>query len=478
MNWRFTTTTAGILLAGGVFLAMRHGDLPTDQCWAAAVTLLCATWWVFESLPLAATSLVPLVVFPLTDVLSERDTAAAYGDPLVLLFMGGFMLAQSAEHCGAHRRLAHAIVSNVGHTSGRRLVLAFMLATAFVSMWVSNTASALMMLPIAIAVLENDTSGKLGIPLLLGIAYSASIGGIATPIGSPPNGVFLAAYKTATGQTVPFHQWILIGGSVAALMLLGTWLVLTRGLAGVQSVDVEDEGPWTVTQRRVIGVLGLTALAWITREIPFGGWSMILGADNAGDTTVALTAVVALFLIPSGEGDGKRLLDWPTAQAIPWGVLLLFGGGIAIARAFETSGLSATMGQLVNDLHDWPPLAILGTLSFAVTFLSEFTSNTATSNILMPLLAGAALANHLNPAMLMFPGTLANNLAFMLPVGTPPNALVFGTGRVRIADMVRIGLVVNLIGVVVVTLVCWQMVPFVFGTKELISQPVRLNKSF
>jgi sodium-dependent dicarboxylate transporter 2/3/5 len=466
MNMRFGSTLVGVLFACGVYVAMQYGEFPTNQRWTAAVTVLCTTWWIFESLPLAATSLVPLAVFPLAGVLTERDVAAAYGDPLVLLFMGGFMIAQSAERCGAHRRVAHAIVATIGHTSGRRLVLAFMLATAFVSMWVSNTAAALMMLPIAIAVLEGDTSGKLSVPLLLGIAYSASIGGIATPIGSPPNGVFLAAYKTVTNQTVPFHEWMMVGGIVAALMLLATWLVLTRGLAGVPSVDVEDEGPWTVGQKRVILVFGLTALAWITREIPFGGWSQLLGASQAGDTSVALAAVVALFLIPSGEGDGERLLDWPTAAKIPWGVLILFGGGIAIARAFDTSGLSTTLGQLVSVLNHWPPLAILGTLCFAVTFLSEFTSNTATSNILMPILAAASSANDLNPAFLMFAGTLANSLAFMLPVGTPPNALVFGTGRVRMADMVRIGIVVNLIGVVIVTLVCWQMVPLVFGVGQ------------
>ena len=463
MKFKFWSTIAGVLLAGVTFALMRRSELSPDQCWTAAVTVLCATWWICETLPLAATSLVPLVVFPMTGVLTERETASAYGDPLVLLFMGGFMLAQAAEHSGAHRRLAHAVVATIGQTSGRQLVLAFMLATAFVSMWVSNTASALMMLPIAMAVLESDTTGKLSVPLLLGIAYSASIGGIATPIGSPPNGVFMAAYKTATGETVPFHQWMLIGGIVAVLMLVATWLLLTRRLGGVPSVSVEAAGKWTTAQKRVMTVLGLTALAWVTREIPFGGWSALFDTDEAGDTTVALAGVIALFLIPNGEGNGQRLLDWPTAQRIPWGVLLLFGGGIAIARAFEASGLSTTMGQLVDVLHDMPPLAVLGTLCLAVTFLSEFTSNTATSNILMPILAATAAANDMNPAFLMFPATIANSLAFMLPVGTPPNALVFGTGRVRIADMVREGIAVNLVGVVIVSLVCWKLVPFVFG---------------
>ena len=467
MQRRYWTTIAGLLLAGATYVAMWQGGLPGVQCSTAAVTVLCAVWWICESLPLAATSLVPLAVFPIAGVLTEREVAAAYGDPLVLLFMGGFMLAQAAERCGAHRRLAHAIVARVGSTSGRRLVLAFMLATAFVSMWVSNTAAALMMLPVAIAVLECDTSGKLGMPLLLGIAYSASIGGIATPIGTPPNGVFLAVYKNATGDTVPFHQWMVIGVIVAALMLAAAWLVLTWRLSGVPPVKIESEGAWTVAQKRTLLVFGLTAAAWITREIPFGGWSAFVGISEAGDTTVALTAVVALFLIPSG-GDG-----WRAAARLAHGPreslgtsCILFGGGIAIAKAFEASGLSASLGELVTVLRDWPTLAVIGTLCVVVTFLSEFTSNTATANILMPVLAAAAKANGMDPVMLMFPATLSNSLSFMLPVGTPPNALVCGTGRVRIADMVRYGLVLNLAGAAIVTLVCWKLVPLVFGVGE------------
>ncbi len=463
MKSRYPSTIAGLVLAAITYFAMSHGGMPTAQCWTAAVTVLCAVWWICESLPLAATSLVPFAVFPLLGVLTEREVGAAYGDPMVLLFMGGFMLAQAAEHSGAHRRMAHAIVAKVGKTSGRRLVLAFMIATAFTSMWVSNTAAALMMLPVAMAVLECDESGRLGVPLLLGIAYSASIGGIATPIGTPPNGVFMAAYEKATGATVPFHEWLILGGTVAVLMLAVAWIVLTWKLRGVPSVHVEIEGEWTVPQKRVLAVLGLTALAWITREIPYGGWSELVGASEAGDTTVALVAVVVLFLLPSGAGDGKRLLDWPTAKQIPWGVLLLFGGGIAIAKAFEVSGLSTSLGGLVGMLRDWPTLAVLGVICISVTFFSEFTSNTATSNILMPILAAAAAANGMEPAMLMFPATLSNSLAFMLPVGTPPNALVFGTGRVRMADMVRYGLLLNLAGSVIVTLVCWKLIPIVLG---------------
>ncbi len=470
MKSRYPSTIAGLALAAITFMLMASQGMTTPQCWTAAVTVLCAIWWIFESLPLAATSLVPFVIFPLSGVLTERDVGAAYGDPMVLLFMGGFMLAKAAEHSGAHRRLAHAIVAAIGHASGRRLVLAFMVATAFTSMWVSNTAAALMMLPVAMAVLECDESGRLSVPLLLGIAYSASIGGVATPIGTPPNGVFMAAYATATGVSVPFHEWFALGSIITVLMLAVAWIVLTWRLGGVPGVEVDSEGEYTVMQKRILVVLGLTALAWITREIPFGGWSELfstyVGPSAAGDTTVALAAVVALFLLPSGARDGSRLLDWPTAKSIPWGVLLLFGGGIAIAKAFDASGLSTSIGGLVGVLSDWPTLAVLGTLTVSVTFFSEFTSNTATSNILMPILAAAAAANAMAPAMLMIPATFSNSLAFMMPVGTPPNALVFATGRVRITDMVRYGLILNLASSVIVTLVCWKLIPVIMAGGE------------
>jgi sodium-dependent dicarboxylate transporter 2/3/5 len=468
MGSRAWSTLGGALLAALVFAATDQAGLTKAQSWTAAVTVLCAVWWIAESLPLAATALVPLAVFPLAGLLDESQVAAAYCDPLVLLFMGGFMMAKAAERWGAHRRIAHGMIAFVGGTSGRRIVLAFMLATAFVSMWVSNTAAALMMLPVALAVLEQDASGKLGTPLMLGIAYSASIGGVTTPIGTPPNGVFQNAYKVATGTTVPFTQWLLVGGLVATLVLFAAWVVLTWRLANVPPIAMEERTAWTVAQKRTLLVFAIAALAWITREIPIGesgagGWAAWLGVEQVGDTTVAIVAALALFLLPSGDEKGERLLDWPTAAQIPWDVLLLFGGGIAIAKAFEASKLSELIGQVVTTLGDWPTLAVIGTVCVAITFLSEFTSNTATSNILMPVLAAAAKAGGLNPAMLMFPATLSNSLSFMLPVGTPPNAIAFSSGRVRVRDMVRVGIVLNLVGAAVTTLVCWKLLPVVFG---------------
>jgi solute carrier family 13 (sodium-dependent dicarboxylate transporter), member 2/3/5 len=467
MSMRTWSTLGGILAGAMVYIALRVARMPEAQCSTAAVTTLCAVWWIFESLPLPTTSLVPLAAFPILGVLTEKQAAAAYGDPIVLLFMGGFFISKAAEHCGAHRKIAESMLATIGSTSGPRILLAFMLSTAVISMWISNTATALMMLPVALAVVENDASGKLAVPLLLGVAYAASIGGIATPIGSPPNGVFLAVYRGVTDQTVPFYQWMLIGGAVAVLMLLAAWFVLSWKLRGVEPLQLERNGLWTVAQKRTLMVLGLAALAWITREIPFGGWSGLLDSTAAGDMTIAIVASIVLFLVPSGTDDGGRLLDWQTAARIPWGVLILFGGGIAIATAFESSGLSAVIGETVYGFHDWHPLAVTSLVCLGVTFLSEVTSNTATSNILMPILAAAAKANDMDPAVLMIPATLSNSLAFMMPVGTPPNAIVYASGRVRIADMVRYGLVLNLVGAAIVAVGCWQLLPMVLGTASV-----------
>jgi sodium-dependent dicarboxylate transporter 2/3/5 len=467
MRPRYRSTIGGLLLAAVVFAWMRAVGLTDAQCWTAAVTTLCVVWWIFEALPLAATSLVPLAVFPLTGVLNERQAAAAYGDPIILLFLGAFMVSKAIEHWGAHRRIADAIMARIGGTTGPRILLAIMLTTTLCSFWINNTAVALMMLPVALAVLERDTSGKLAVPLLLGVAYCASIGGIATPIGTAPNGIFQSNYARVTGHTVPFHEWIVMGSVVALLMMVAAWLVLSWSVRGVSSAPIQSGGKWTKAQVRTLIVFGLAALAWITREVPLGGWSgqlaHLFGVTQAGDMTVAIAAALALFLIPSGEEGGGRLLDWTTAVSIPWGVLILFGGGIAIAAAFQSSGLSAQIGQAVTGIREWPTLAVMAVLCLSVTFLSEVTSNTATANVLMPTLAAAAAANGMDPALLMFPATLSNSLAFMMPVGTPPNAIIYGSGRVRIIDMVRYGFVLNLVGAVIVTLVCWKLLPVVFG---------------
>jgi solute carrier family 13 (sodium-dependent dicarboxylate transporter), member 2/3/5 len=466
MSFRTWTILGGLALGGAAYWLTWQLGLTADQSWTAAVTVLCMTWWVCETLPTAATAMIPLVVFPFVGVLKGREVAAAYGDPVIMLFMGAFMASKAVEHWGAHRRIAHAMMSSFGTTSGPRILLALMVTTTLCSFWINNTSIALMMLPVALATLEHDKSGKLAVPLLLGVAYCASIGGIATPIGTAPNGVFQFNYSEATGHTIPFGQWMIVAGTVTFLLTIAAWIVLSWGLRGVQAVHVQASGSWTTAQIRTLFVFGLAALAWITQEIPFGGWGKLVPHEFdaiEGDMFVAVMSALVMFFIPSGEKDGSRLLDWKTAATIPWGVLILFGGGIAIAAAFKSSGLSQVVGNTVTGIQDWPPLALIGVLCLTATFLSEVTSNTATANILMPILASAASANGIDPALLMFPATLSNSLAFMMPVGTPPNAIVYGTGRVRIIDMVRYGFVLNLIGVVIVTLVCWKLLPLVFG---------------
>jgi sodium-dependent dicarboxylate transporter 2/3/5 len=463
MSARFLSLVGGVALATVAYFATRHAGLTDPQSWTAAVTVLCASWWVLEALPLSATALVPAIIFPLVGVLPADKVASSYGDKLILLFLGGFMLSRAAEYWGAHRRIAQVALRCIGGTSDRRVVLAVLVATTFISAWINNTATALMMLPIAIAFMERDKTGKLAVPLLLSVAYGSSIGGIATPIGTAPNGIFMGVYETATGHAVPFHQWMLLCVPITVVMMFAAWAVLTYGLKDVEHLEIPSDKEWTSPQKRTLAIFGLACIGWITREIPYGGWSSWLEVPGAEDMTVALAATLLLFIVPSGAGEkGSRLLTWEIAEDIPWGVLILFGGGLCIGTAFEKSGLSLVMGDLTRGLKDWPPLAIIATLCFSVTFLSEFTSNTATSNILMPILAATAKANSLDPALLMIPATLSNSLAFMMPVGTPPNAIVYGTGHLRIGQMVRTGFILNIIGAVIVTLFCWQLLPLVF----------------
>jgi solute carrier family 13 (sodium-dependent dicarboxylate transporter), member 2/3/5 len=464
MCGRFLSLAGGVLIAIVAFIATQHAGLTTSQSWTAAVATLCGVWWVLEALPLSATALVPVVIFPLAGVLTVDKAASAYGDPYILLFMGGFMLSRAAEYWGAHRRIAQVAFTFIGGTSGRRVVLAVIIATTFLSAWINNTATAIMMLPIALALIDRDKSGKLAVPLLLSVAYGASIGGIATPIGTAPNGVFMREYKAATGLTVPFHQWMMLCVPITVAMMFAAWFLLTYKLKGVGVLEIPAKEPWTKPQKRTLAVFALACIGWITREIPpYGGWATWLGVPGAHDMTVAIAATLLLFLIPSGNGEkGSRLLTWKIAEDIPWGVLVLFGGGICLATGFESSGLSQVLGDLASGLRDWPPVAIIATLCFSVTFLSEFTSNTATANILMPILAATAKANGMNPALLMIPATLSNSLAFMMPVGTPPNAIAYGTGHVKIGHMIRAGFVLNIIGAMIVTLFCWLLLPLVF----------------
>ena len=447
---------AGPVLGGLGGLAMLGAQWPADAAWAVTVTVWVVVWWILEPIPIPATSLLPLALMPLLGVLSQSEVAGAYGSPLILLLLGGFILSTAMERSGAHRRVALTMVRLFGGRSGRQLVFGFMTAAAVLSMWISNTATTLMLLPVAMAVLERTDDRRLVTPLLLGIAYAASLGGVGTPIGTPPNLIFMQIYREATGNEISFLDWMRWGVPVVVLFLplMGIWL--TRNLRGIGRIRVPEVGPWQTAEARVMLVFGLTALAWVTRNEPFGGWSSWFGLPGANDAAVAFVAVISLFLIPDGRG--SRLLDWETAERIPWGMLLLFAGGITIARAFEATGISVALGQVLSGLADWPLLGVIALICLAITFLTEMTSNTATTTLMMPILAAAAIGAGIEPTLLMVPAAMSASCAFMLPVATAPNAIMFGTGRFTTRDMASEGLVLNFIGIGIVTFTVYLLV--------------------
>lgn len=447
----------GPLVGMIIALTMLRYSWPIEGALTGGLTALCALWWIFEPIPIPATSMIPLGVMPLVGILDGKQVAQAYGDPLIILLMGGAMLSKAMEKSGAHRRVALAMVNLFGGDSLRSLVFGFMVASAVLSMWVSNTATTLMLLPVAYAVLDSiqhpDDRGKLAVPLFLGIAYSASIGGLGTPIGSPPNVIFLKVYAETTGTMPSFMQWMTWALPVVMVMIPVAGLWLTRHLTSNQSVEIPEVGQWRQEEFRVLLVFGLTALAWITLREPFGGWSSWLGVPSANYAAVALTAVIIMFVVPNGKGG--KLLDWDSASNIHWGVLLLFAGGIAIAKAFAITGISSAIGESLSSVTRLSVIVIIAAVALAVTFLTEITSNTATTALLMPILAAASLGAGFEPALLMLPAALSASCAFMLPVATAPNAIVFGTGRVTVEQMVREGLILNLIGVLVITSVVY-----------------------
>ena len=451
MDRRARDLLLGVVVAAVAGAATHRAGLGPEAAWTAAIAGLCASWWVLEPIPIPATSLIPLAALPLAGVMPHGEVATAYGHWIILLLLGGFILSTAVERSGAHRRLAFGMVRLTGG-KGRRLVLGFMLASAVCSMWISNTATTLMLLPVAIAVVKEVGDDRLALPLLLGIAYAASVGGLATPIGTPPNVIFMGMYGTETGQEVSFIEWMGKGLPVVVVFLPIIWLYLGRRVRAFKAPPLPRLGAWRPAEKRVLIVFGVTALAWIFRTAPFGGWSALLGAEYASDTTVAMAAVVAMFLVPNGEGE--RLLDWETAVKIPWGMLLLFGGGLAIAGAFQASGLSEALGTALSHLASAPIVLVTLVICLGVTFLTEVTSNTATATVLLPILGAAATAGGLDPAVLMIPATLSASCAFMLPVATAPNAAVYGSGYVSPKQMAREGFALNLIGAVVITAVC------------------------
>lgn len=438
----------GLLLALLAGYASWQAGMDIKIVCTISITVLTAVWWITEAMPIPATSLVPFALFPLTGVLTHKEAASALGSHVIILLMAAFMLSKALEKSAVHERLALYMIKLVG-TSGRRLVLGFMMAAAVLSMWISNSATTLMLVTMALAIIARDDNPKLAIPLLLGIAYAASLGGTATLIGTPPNLIFADAYERAVAQEYSFARFMMTGlpAVIIGVPVMALWL--TRSLGGVSVPTLKDPGPWRTSEVRTLMVFGLAIILWITRAEPFGGWSGALGITGAGDSTVAVLAVVLMFLVPSGTDKqpiGKQaLLDWETATDIPWGLLLLFAGGICIATAFRTSGLADVMGSALAGLAGASPLVMIIGLCLSVTFLTEMTSNTATANLLMPVLAAVAVEANLAPELLMIPAVISASCAFMLPVATAPNAIVYGTGRVSIARMAREGVVLNII---------------------------------
>ena len=444
----------GFAAAAGAYALGHFYGLSDVIVWTIAISTLTAFWWVTEAMPIPATSIVPMALFPLAGVLDQREAASALGSYVIILLMASFMLSKALEKSGVHERLALYMINLVG-TSGRRLVFGFMFAAALLSMWISNTATTLMLATMALAIISRAKNAKLAVPLLLGIAFAASLGGTSTLIGTPPNLIFAENYLQATGEEFSFARWMstVLPIVIIGIPLMGFWL--TRNMGGVTAPALRDPGPWRKDERRTMMVFAMAIILWITRAEPFGGWSGALGMTGAGDSTVALFAVVVMFLVPDGKGGA--LLDWKSAGSIPWGMLLLFAGGICIATAFRASGLDTLIGENLASLTKAPMFLMILGLCLSVTFLTEVTSNTATANLLMPILAAVATSAGLAPEVLMIPAVISCSCAFMLPVATAPNAIVYGTGNVSISQMAREGIFLNVLIAFIIAGVSWVL---------------------
>jgi sodium-dependent dicarboxylate transporter 2/3/5 len=493
---RWAGLAAGLAAALLIYAALPD-DLATPAKVTAATACLMGIWWMTEAIPIPATALVPLIVFPIASDVDINTVGASYGNSIIFLFMGGFMLALAMQRWDLHRRVALRTVRAMG-TRPPMVVAGFMLATAFLSMWVSNTATAVMMIPIGVSVLVlvtdiNATAdlhahpddpdhaehheqrlrdavieSDFGTALILGIAYAASIGSLATIIGTPPNTLLVGYLREAHGISIGFGQWMLVGLPLAAVFLAIAWALLTKVLFRPEIDDIpggrrliDDEihalGPASTAEKRVAAVFALAATAWVVTPLV---WPDSTPITDAG---IAMVAAFLLFVLPAGAQRGVRVLPWHTAEKLPWGVLLLFGGGLALSAQFGSSGLTEWIGEQTAGLGGLPVVLMLVILTAGIIFLTELTSNTATAATFLPVAGGVALGIGVDPLLLAIPVALAATCAFMLPVATPPNAIAFGSGYVTIGQMVRGGLWLNLIGIVLITGVVLTIAAWVFS---------------
>lgn len=480
----------GFAALGAVILSEPPAGMSTAAWHTAGVALMMAAWWMTEAVPVAVTGLLPIVAFPPLGVAEIGDATAPYASPLVFLFLGGFMIALAMERCNLHRRIALNIIGFVG-SHPHAIVLGFMIATALLSMWISNTATTMMMLPIAMSVAgllvtqtaqradkganegaDNQDVTRFGLCLMLGIAYSASVGGVGTLIGTPTNAAMANILSIQFGVEIGFAQWTLLGIPFVLVMLPLTWFALTRLIYPFDLGHSEDAatliraeraalGTMSAAERRVASIAGLVATLWITRGVTPG----II--EGVSDTGIAMFGAILLFLVPSGAQAGARprdaLLNWEIVVKLPWAIILLFGGGLSLARGMSTSGLAGWISDGLTVLGTWPTVLLIACIVAVIIYLTELTSNVATTSAFVPVIGALALGLGLDPILLAAPVAMAASCAFMLPVATPPNAIVFGSGLVSIPQMVRAGLWLNLLSIAVVTAFAVLLLPLVFA---------------
>ena len=458
----------------------------------AAIVVIMAMFWIFEVIPIPITSLLPLVLFPVFEIADSKTTAVFYGKDIIFLFLGGLILAQAIQVSNLHKRLALNTVRLIG-TNPVKMVLGFMVATAFLSMWISNTASVMVMMPIAISIIDKTAEKitdhilikKLGLSLLLGIAYAADIGGMATLVGTPPNMVFVEMYRSLFPDLpqVGFTEWMLMGLPISIVFIFTGWLLMTKVIFRLPKFKLFENKGIIRDELKQLGkvkqdewvagiIFGTAVLLWLTgsdltisETFTIRGWRTIFNFPMVNDSAVAIGTAVLLFMIPSQERKTEMMLKWDHIKNLPWGILLLFGGGFALAGGFENSGLSTVIGNAFNNVNINSPLFLIIIVCLVLTMLTEFTSNTATTNLVLPILAKASIVLGVDPRILMIPATLSASCAFMMPVASPTQAIIFGSGRVPIKEMVRAGILFNLLGVVVVSAVFYLLANFVFGIK-------------